>query len=116
MKLTKNLRCFIFLTILISIGVLSLLPPEEVELGDSDKLSHCIAYLVLMVSFGYWKGDFQDTWRRIFVIISYGVLLEFLQGFVPGRVPSLYDGIANSIGVLIGVGILWVYTNKLLPK
>ena len=32
--------------------------------------------------------------------VLYGVLLEFLQGFVPGRTPSLLDVSSNAFGAL----------------
>ena len=46
----------------------------------------------------------------------YGAAMEILQGFVPGRSPSLYDGIANVLGVGIGLALcktwMWLYLKK----
>ena len=36
----------------------------------------------------------------------YGILMEFLQGFVPGRTPSLGDVILNAAGALIMIFLI----------
>jgi VanZ family protein len=38
----------------------------------------------------------------LLICICYGLSLEYLQGFVPGRVPSWLDALANTGGVLTG--------------
>jgi VanZ family protein len=37
---------------------------------------------------------------------------EFLQSFVPGRMPSIYDVIADFIGFTIVVGTMYYYSRK----
>jgi VanZ family protein len=85
---------------------MSLLPPKHIELGSSDKFSHFLAYFVLILTYGYWRHKKYHAILGIVAFICYGVLLELLQGLVPGRVPSFLDCIANSLGVLIGSTIL----------
>lgn len=90
---------FLFLTI----TILSLLPAKStLNLGNKDKLSHLIAYFVFSLTvFQQWKISRSTLWI-LFVLIGYGLFLEFLQGFVPGRVSSSLDGLANTIGVVFG--------------
>jgi len=38
----------------------------------------------------------------------YGGALELLQFFVPGRTPSIIDWSANTVGALLGAGLIWV--------
>jgi VanZ family protein len=103
---------FLFLTI----TVLSLLPAKStLNLGNKDKLSHFIAYFILSFTvFQHWKISRNSIWV-LFALIGYGLFLEFLQGFVPGRVSSLFDGLANTIGVFLGT-ITTFIQNKIYEK
>jgi VanZ family protein len=52
----------------------------------------------------------------LFAFILYGGLMEFLQGFVPGREVSAWDLVANTSGVLIGFALIQLFekaNNKL---
>jgi len=71
-----------------------------------DKLEHCIAYTVLtffwLITVVLKKPSFSIIYT-IGLIISYGVLIEFLQvSLTSYRSGDVLDFIANSIGVLIG--------------
>ena len=98
----KGLTLFI-LFLFLTITILSLLPAKStLNLGNKDKLSHLIAYFVFSLTvFQQWKISRSTRWI-LFVLIGYGLFLEFLQGFVPGRVSSSLDGLANTIGVVMG--------------
>jgi VanZ family protein len=90
---------FVFL----GITILSLLPPKSgVELGEHDKINHFIAYSVLSLNFGIVVANFRKHLIGVPLLIAYGLLMEFMQGFVPGREPSLLDALANSGGVILG--------------
>ena len=97
-----------FLGVLIGITVLSVLPPKQVELGSQDKIGHFIAYAALMLSFGLWKSEFRIQLIGCFCFCVYGIFMEWVQGFVPGRVPSLLDIVANVIGLFIGIGLIFL--------
>lgn len=80
--------------------------------GMSDKTMHLLAYLGL--AFFAWvavspQGKVHwlrpKVWIILVVIVWYGVIDEFLQGFV-GRSADIRDFAANMIGVLMGLGIL----------
>lgn len=89
--------------VIVGITILSLLPPKSgVELGEHDKINHFIAYTVFSLN----AGLLATTWKRHFYLlpflIGYGLLMEYCQGFVPGREPSWLDALANTTGVAIG--------------
>jgi VanZ family protein len=44
-------------------------------------------------------------WLGLGACFIYGLLLEFLQGFIPGRESSLMDVLANTGGIVIGSAI-----------
>jgi VanZ family protein len=90
---------FVFL----GITILSLLPPKSaVELGEHDKINHFIAYAVLSLNVGLVVKKLKTYLLYLPLLIGYGILLEYCQGFVPGRQPSWLDALANSGGVCVG--------------
>ena len=75
---------------------------------SNDKFIHAAMFAVCgaLVAKG-WVGQLA-RWRWMFLIlIGYGMLTEFLQLFVPGRVASVGDLFADFGGA--GVGIFWAY-------
>jgi VanZ family protein len=93
-----------FITVIVGITVLSLMPPiSKINLNEKDKIGHFVAYTVLTIN-GLMIRKYQSKkmWL-LFAFILYGGLMEFLQGFVPGREVSAWDLVANTSGVLIGL-------------
>ena len=83
---------------------MSLIPSESVNIGN-DKIGHFIAYMILTFNAGLIFFKKKKFLFAILFCISYGLLIEFIQQFIPGRCMSLEDFIANTIGVIVG-GIL----------
>ncbi|MHC1791871.1 VanZ family protein [Solidesulfovibrio sp.] len=84
---------------------LSLLPGLElpVKFWSADKVLHLLGYAWLgaLPLFALATGD---TARRVaYCMIALGGLLEWGQSFVPGRASSLMDGVANAVGVFLGI-------------
>ena len=56
----------------------------------------------------------MHAWRRywpaVAVTVAYGVLDELHQQFVPGRFPSGYDALADTVGALLGAAALVYFT------
>ena len=87
--------------------VLSLLPKDLMisELPLSDKIAHFLAYGAVS-----WLGAMaaSTSRRRLYLalaMLGLGVLLELAQTWVPGRTPEMLDGLANTLGVMVGVGL-----------
>ncbi len=79
-------------------------PSGGVNIQLNDKVGHFIGYGVLSLH-TFLVFGFKPLRKGIFLIIgliAWGVLMEGLQGFVPGREVSGLDIVANSIGVAIG--------------
>ena len=77
-------------------------PSSGIELGEHDKWNHFIAYLVLSFNWYLIKNKRNYLFLGLLLCGCYGLSLEYLQGFVPGRVPSLLDASANIGGIVIG--------------
>jgi VanZ family protein len=110
-------KLFLLSLILVFIGIaiLSLLPPKSMEkIGEHDKINHFIAYSVLSLNFGLVIKKLKTYFYCLPLLIAYGMLLEFCQGFVPGREPSWLDAFANSGGVCLG--FVFLYLVNMLNK
>ncbi len=87
--------------------LLSELPPDAGggPFPINDKVLHLAAYLVLggALAWGGWRAGRPKAWLLWLLGLSYGVLDEWHQAFVPGRDPSFGDVIADGVGVMVGV-------------
>ncbi len=99
---------FVIVVWIISIGTvsyLSVVPQVEFPFYFrwSDKLYHFLAYFWLSVLpfFGFASAKKALAWALL--MIPLGIGLEFAQGFVPGRLFSIWDMIANSLGASAGI-------------
>jgi VanZ family protein len=107
----KVLLLLLFLE-LVSIIYLSLKSPSGgVNIQLNDKVGHFIGYGVLSLN-TFLVFGFRSRWQTTFILfflIGWGVLMEWFQGFVPGREVSGLDIVANSIGVAIGTALYFVW-------
>ena len=99
---------FVIIAWIISIGTvsyLSVIPQVEFPcyFRWSDKLYHFLAYFWLsaLPFFGFASAKKALAWALFMILL--GVGLEFAQGFVPGRLFSIWDMIANSLGASAGI-------------
>ena len=87
----------------LAVIALSLFPHETIpETGMWDKLNHALAYGVLAVVGGLgFKG-----WRSLLMmgigLVVLGAGLELAQSFFTDRTGSVYDALANFVGVAVG--------------
>ena len=107
---SKNLLKTSLVCVIIGITVLSLMPPKSgIELGEHDKINHFIAYTVFSLNAGMLLDNFRKHLLILPLLVLYGLLMEYCQGFVPGRAPSWLDALANTTGVLIGFVLTMIY-------
>ena len=78
--------------------------PTSFQVYSNDKISHTFAYAILslntLIVFQRWP-----LWLLILTMIFFGTFLEFGQAFIPGREPSVWDALANTTGVILGIVI-----------
>ena len=98
------------------IFLLSVLPRAQLpETGVSDKLEHFAAYGVLAVLAWFAVPNHDDGARRrqaMIGLVLYGIALECVQFFIPGRFFSLWDILANCGGVLAAYIGMWMVTHR----
>ncbi len=116
-KLISQIAVFYTLVLIL----LSLLPVPDLglprfKLLELDKLIHFIMYLILAMIWGLNIENFSKRKIEISIyLILFGLGLEILQHVLPfGRYFDFGDFVANSIGVLFGLFILYYLKKKLL--
>ena len=103
----------------IFLGIFSLVNLSElpsIDVEDSDKILHVLAYALLML---FWYLTFHKniTFNTIFKIafacILYGIILEVVQGKITTqRTADYLDIVANCVGVVIMVLGLYMVENS----
>jgi VanZ family protein len=101
----------------IFILVLSTIPgpslPQQKLFPHLDKIVHFIFYLILVIlSFNGWKEN-KNGIIIICLVLSYGVGIELIQHFfIEKRFFDIYDVVANTAGVLVGLKLNFSFLKK----
>ncbi|KAB7732679.1 VanZ family protein [Rudanella paleaurantiibacter] len=75
----------------------------KVNLTNSDKWNHAGVFFVFGI---LWVNLGRRPGLVILAGIAYGMLIEVWQGIMPiGRTFDWYDGLADAVGVVVGVGV-----------
>lgn len=100
--------------------ILSLQGGEQIPFVDSlwDKFVHFVAFflyagLCLRATHGGTRGDrgLRVTMVTVVLAIGFGILDEWRQQFIPGRFASVYDVLADGLGILTCAAI-WQFTRR----
>ena len=70
-----------------------------------DKFNHFVAFFILALLLDFSFPNFSFNMLKIILLITYGFSLEIIQHFLPNRMFSLFDVVADIVG-LAGYGIL----------
>ena len=70
-----------------------------------DKINHFVAFFVLALLLDFSFPNFNFNMFKIILLITYGFSLEMIQHFLPHRMFSLIDVLADIVG-LAGYGLL----------
>lgn len=75
-----------------------------------DKLAHFIEYLILGAALRYWSGDGRK--RFLAGGVCFAILDELHQAFIPGRHSSIWDVVADVLGLVVG----FVWSRRFVRK
>ena len=105
--MNKNIFRIILIGYLFIILILSTIPGRaipDINLFSIDKLLHIIEYFILaFLAINAVKNLSTNTIIAIILIgIIYGGFNEIWQSLVAGRFASMYDAIANGVGMILG--------------
>lgn len=98
---TSNLRILVFICYAVAISYVSLRRTPELPEVYISQILHLVAYAIFA-----FLGYLAASSRKIFLylcaaIVTWGGILELIQGQLPGRVMSFNDFLANNTGVLM---------------
>jgi len=89
-------------------------PVTLVAAGDWDKAYHAAAFMALAgLLTTLWRGVTPARW--IALLLAYAALTEVIQYFIPGRAFSVGDWVADALGVMLGVALSRVFSQRFLP-
>jgi VanZ family protein len=111
LRLAKFWFVLAYISLLV-LGILSLIPAPDI--GGSDKFAHFLSYAVLSAWFSLLVKQRKSLWLILFGLISYGLLLELLQGFTSYRSEDMADAVANSLGVITGLAFYFSPLRRIL--
>lgn len=94
---------FIYLTIILYLAV----TPQEVEVikNSWDKLNHFAAFFVLYILL-YFTFRKLDIFYKSLISFAFGFFIESVQYFLPNREFSLFDILADIIGIILAILVL----------
>ncbi len=85
-------------------------PPPQIDLGW-DKANHASAFATLLIS-ASWAWPLRRRWAPL-GLLAYGVFIEIVQSFIPGRDGDWHDVVADAVGLLVGLLLLAILTKLL---
>lgn len=95
------------------IFVLSSMSHPPVHPKINDKVMHLVEFslFVLLLYRAFNNGltnrlNKRDIYLSVLIALAYGAMDEIHQMFVSNRVASVYDYIADCVGILIGWGLI----------
>ena len=101
--------------------ILSLIPVTDLgfpkfQLFEIDKLVHFVMYFSLTILWCFASENFyRSNFKLLLFAIFFGSVLEIFQHILPfGRYFDLGDLLANSLGAIFGIIILYYIKKKLL--
>jgi VanZ family protein len=119
MRSLKYIRLWLAIGWLLVLAVVwASLVPREPELAKhlGDKLSHAIAYFILM---GWFVQIYRPTRMLGLLAVGFvilGITLELLQGLLATRMADVGDVFADAVGVAIGAALAATPLAQLLVR
>ena len=112
-KITVYYTLFLIIISLIPVPDLSF---PKFQLFEIDKLVHFIMYFSLTILWYLaYESFYKSNFKLLLSTIFFGFVLEIFQHILPfGRYFDFGDFLANSLGVIFGIIILYYIKKKLL--
>lgn len=100
-------RLLFFVTAAFAMYLATMKGPYPVPSAPNDKVNHFIAFLamtgMLRLGFPGWRPRLCGL-----LMLAYGGLIEVVQSFLPWADSSIFDVIADGVGILAALGLLVV--------
>jgi len=106
----------------IVIFILTSIPMDEIPqyFNAQDKFEHFAAYFLLSFLLGFtfhFQKRFGNIKRKLFILtiavaLFYGAFDELHQMFIPGRFADIFDWLADAVGTLFGVLVVFILVRQ----
>ena len=83
--------------------------PSEVSIPYADKVVHFLIFGVPTYLFARLTGR---TWLVAAIFLAHGAVSEFVQTFIPGRDPDVFDFTADAVGVAAAIVAILVVARR----
>jgi VanZ family protein len=127
MKIKKNKYIIYHLPwqlYIVVIFVISSIPGNrfpEIQFNMADKVVHFFIFGLLGLLVARSMGVCQNTFCRknyvmvsIIIGISYALIDEWHQSYIPGRYSSISDWVADGLGIIVFVLLFWRWNRRKL--
>lgn len=105
-QMIKSLSQLAFVVGLMLLLVLTLTPGNDMpDIGGFDKVYHALAFLLLAATGYVAFPTRRGLWSLLFGLGLLGAAIEVAQLLVPGRSCDIDDWLADSAGILLGLGL-----------
>ena len=98
-------RLLFFVTAAFAMYLATMKGPYPIPSAPSDKVNHFMAFLVmtgmLRLGFPRWRPRLCGL-----LMLAYGGLIEVVQSFLPWADCSIFDVMADGVGILAALGLL----------
>ena len=113
-----RLWCVLWCLAIAAVVVVSLMPPPPMpDFEDSDKWSHFLAYAVLAACAVQLFRNWPALLGAGLGLVLLGVGIEYAQdAFTADRMLDMRDGLANTLGVIAGLGTRLTPAHDLLLR
>lgn len=120
LRIHQSIRFILVILYVGCIAALSLLPPQDFPkipvFEGFDKVVHFMMYFILSLLLS-WAVKTEQKYMRLFLIIpvtiGWGIFMEIMQYEMHlGRSFDIFDMLANSTGVGVGVLLYVIVTRK----
>ena len=105
MRLSRTTIIIFRIFLAVSLLLITFLATVELELPGitsvDDKFGHVLAFLYLAFLVDYSFPTSRFNLSKILPLLFYGIVIEVIQHFLPHRMFSLFDLLADGVGVVI---------------
>lgn len=114
MKQTRKNSLF-FLSLFATTVLIFIPNNSETSVPFIDKVAHLVLFCVISINGCYKFVDSNLRSKFLVWVIFYGLLTEVIQQFIPGRDMDLYDGLADTFGVIAGLYLYSYFDQHIDP-
>lgn len=114
-RLVFQILFFVVLGLGLYLGMRPGAPPTPFKFNMVDSVYHAgglfVCTLLSYPAFPRWRW-----WLRGAFMFAVGVAVEYVQSFHPTRTADIHDIYANTVGVVLGVVVVWLWQRQTWPR